>query len=301
MEIVKLIGGDMLPDDQKLILEISKVIRIGFLQQNAFHKDDTCVPMEKQFKMMDLILYLYKKSRSLVSMGMPMSVLKEDPIFDKIISIKYDVPNDRLDMFDDYRKQIDAFYESVIEAQRIRRRHKMAIEYLGLSAINGPMVVLEGVRMRLSDEIVEMTVEGREKKIGRIIEVYEDKAIIQVFEGTEGLALRNVHTRLTGRPMELAVSEDMLGRTFNGVGEPIDGLGDISSDIRLDVNGKPLNPVTREYPRDYIRTGISAIDGLMTLIRGQKLPIFSGNGLPHDDLAAQIVKAGILRGRRAVQ
>ena len=115
LEIVKLIGSDVLPDDQKLILEISKVIRIGFLQQNAFHKDDTCVPMEKQFKMMDLILYLYKKSRSLVSMGMPMSVLKEDPIFDKIISIKYDVPNDRLDMFDDYRKQIDAFYESVIE------------------------------------------------------------------------------------------------------------------------------------------------------------------------------------------
>lgn len=165
----------------------------------------------------------------------------------------------------------------------------MAIEYLGLSAINGPMVVLEGVQDAAFDEIVEMTVEGRDKKIGRIIEVYEDKAIIQVFEGTEGLALRNVHTRLTGRPMELAVSEDMLGRTFNGVGEPIDGLGDISSDIRLDVNGKPLNPVTREYPRDYIRTGISAIDGLMTLIRGQKLPIFSGNGLPHDQLAAQIV------------
>ena len=115
MEIVKLIGSDVLPDDQKLTLEIARVIRLGFLQQNAFHKDDTCVPMEKQFKMMDLILYLYKKSRSLVSMGMPMSVLKEDPIFDKIISIKYDVPNDRLDMFDDYRKQIDAFYESVIE------------------------------------------------------------------------------------------------------------------------------------------------------------------------------------------
>jgi V/A-type H+-transporting ATPase subunit A len=115
MEIVKLIGGDMLPDDQKLILEIAKVIRIGFLQQNAFHKEDTCVPMEKQFLMMDLILYLYKKSRSLISMGMPMSVLKEDPIFDKIISLKYDVPNDRLDLFDDYKKQVDAFYDSVIE------------------------------------------------------------------------------------------------------------------------------------------------------------------------------------------
>lgn len=170
----------------------------------------------------------------------------------------------------------------------------MAIEYLGLSAINGPLVVLEGVQNAAFDEIVEMTVEKKTKKLGRIIEVYEDKAIIQVFEGTDGLALRNVHTRLTGHPMELAVSEDMLGRTFNGIGEPIDGLGDISSDIRLDINGKPLNPVTREYPRDYIRTGISAIDGLMTLIRGQKLPIFSGNGLPHDELAAQIVQQASL-------
>lgn len=115
MEIVKLIGGDVLPDDQKLILEIAKVIRVGFLQQNAFHKDDTCVPMEKQFKMMDVILYLYKKSRSLISMGMPMSVLKEDKIFDKVIAMKYDIPNDRLDMFDQYKKDIDTFYDAVIE------------------------------------------------------------------------------------------------------------------------------------------------------------------------------------------
>ena len=113
MEIVKLIGADVLPDDQKLILEIAKVIRVGFLQQNAFHKDDTCVPMEKQFKMMDVILYLYKKS--LISMGMPMSVLKEDSIFDKIISIKYDVPNDHLEMLDDYKKQVDRFYDDVVE------------------------------------------------------------------------------------------------------------------------------------------------------------------------------------------
>lgn len=115
MEIVKLIGGDVLPDDQKLILEIAKVIRVGFLQQNAFHKDDTCVPMEKQFKMMEVILYLYRKSRSLISMGMPMSVLKEDPIFDKVIAIKYDVPNDRPELLGDYKKQIDRFYDNVIE------------------------------------------------------------------------------------------------------------------------------------------------------------------------------------------
>ena len=170
----------------------------------------------------------------------------------------------------------------------------MAIEYLGLSEINGPLVALEGVQGAAYDEIVEMTVGGTEKKMGRIIEIYGDKAVIQVFEGTEGMALRNTHTRLTGHPMEIGVSEDMLGRTFNGLGEPIDGLGDIVSDVRLDVNGKPLNHVTREYPRNYIRTGISAIDGLTTLIRGQKLPIFSGSGLPHDQLAAQIVQQASL-------
>ncbi len=115
MEIVKLIGADVLPDDQKLTLEIAKVIRVGFLQQNAFHKDDTCVPMIKQFKMMKIILYLYKKAKSLIHIGMPMSVLKEDNIWDRVISIKYDVPNDKLELLDDYIKDINKFYDSVIE------------------------------------------------------------------------------------------------------------------------------------------------------------------------------------------
>ena len=115
MEIVKLIGSDVLPDDQKLVLEIARVIRLGFLQQNAFHKDDTCVPLKKQFKMMEIILYLYEKCRALISMGMPVSVLKEEKIFERVISIRYDVPNDRPDMFDGYKKQIDDFYNSVME------------------------------------------------------------------------------------------------------------------------------------------------------------------------------------------
>ena len=170
----------------------------------------------------------------------------------------------------------------------------MAIEYLGLSSINGPLVVLEGLQGASYDEIVEMTVNNTQKKMGRIIQIDKDKAVIQVFEGTEGMALKNTHTRLTGHPMEISVSQDMLGRTFNGLGRPIDGLGEISSEVKLDVNGKPLNPITREYPRNYIRTGISSIDGLATLIRGQKLPIFSGNGLPHDQLAAQIVQQASL-------
>ena len=170
----------------------------------------------------------------------------------------------------------------------------MAIEYLGLSNINGPLVVLEGVQEAFFDEVVEFVVDGNTRKMGRIVELDEDKAIIQVFEGTENMSLQNTHTKLTGHPMEVAVSPDMLGRTFSGIGVPIDGLGPLTSTDKRDVNGLPLNPVRREYPRNYIRTGISAIDGLTTLIRGQKLPIFSGNGLPHDQLAAQIVKQASL-------
>ena len=170
----------------------------------------------------------------------------------------------------------------------------MAIEYLGLSNINGPLVVLEGLQDAFFDEIVEFVIDGNQRKMGRIVELNDDKAVIQVFEGTENMSLTNTHTKLSGHPMEVAVSPDMLGRTFNGVGEPIDGLGSLFSTDKRDINGLPLNPIRREYPRNYIRTGISAIDGLTTLIRGQKLPIFSGNGLPHDQLAAQIVKQASL-------
>ena len=170
----------------------------------------------------------------------------------------------------------------------------MAIEYLGLSEVNGPLVVLEGVKNASYEEIVEFTVDGNEKKLGRIVAVYEDKAVIQVFEGTSSISLTNTHTRLTGHPMEIGLSEEILGRTFDGIGKPIDRMGPIDAEVKRNVNGLPLNPVTRKYPRNYIHTGISAIDGLTTLIRGQKLPIFSGNGLPHDQLAAQIVQQASL-------
>ncbi len=121
----------------------------------------------------------------------------------------------------------------------------MAIEYLGLSSLNGPLAVLEGVSGAAYDEIVEMTVNGKEKKLGRIIEVYEDKAVIQVFESTENMALRNTHTRLTGHPMEIGVSVDMLGRTFDGIGNPIDGLGPVLAEKRLDVLGEQFKAVCR--------------------------------------------------------
>ncbi len=170
----------------------------------------------------------------------------------------------------------------------------MAIEYLGLSDINGPLIVLEGVKNASYEEVVEFIVEGKRRKKGRIVAVDEDKAVIQVFDNTDEMSLQNTHTRLSGHPMEIGLSLEILGRTFNGLGEPIDGLGRIEPEVVRDVNGLPLNPCTREYPRNYIRTGISAIDGLTTLIRGQKLPIFSGNGLPHDQLAAQLVEQASL-------
>ena len=174
----------------------------------------------------------------------------------------------------------------------------MSIEYLGLSEINGPLIALEGVRDAFYEEMVEFVVEGGRRKKGRIIAVDEDKAVIQVFDNTDEMSLKNTHTRLSGHPMEIGLSLDILGRTFNGHlwqrGEPIDGLGKINPEVTLDVNGLPLNPCVREYPRNYIQTGVSAIDCLTTLIRGQKLPIFSGNGLPHDQLAAQIVEQASL-------
>ena len=121
----------------------------------------------------------------------------------------------------------------------------MAIEYLGLSEINGPLIALEGVQNASYEEIVEISVDAKKKELGRIIECYKDKAVIQVFGGTDSMSLRNTHTKLTGHPMEIALSPEILGRTFNGLGQPIDGLGEIVSDVHRNVNGQPLNPVTR--------------------------------------------------------
>ncbi len=164
----------------------------------------------------------------------------------------------------------------------------MAIDYIGLSSIEGPLAAIEGVKGASNEEMVTITLENGTKRYGRIIDMLGDKAIMQVFEGTSGLSLSNTKTRLMGRPMMLPLSKEILGRTLNGVGKPIDGLGDYYADEIRNVNGEPINPVARVYPNKFIQTGISSIDCLATLIRGQKLPIFSGDGMPHDNLAVQI-------------
>lgn len=166
----------------------------------------------------------------------------------------------------------------------------MNIEYIGLKNANGPLIVLDGVNHACYEELVEIAVGENDRRMGRIISLEGETAVIQVFEGTEGISLTNTKTRLTGRPLELPVAKDMLGRVFDGAGRPIDGLGEICPEKKIDINGLAINPVSRDYPRDYIRTGISSIDGLCTLIKGQKLPIFSGAGMSHNELAAQIVR-----------
>ena len=166
----------------------------------------------------------------------------------------------------------------------------MSLKIVGLSEINGPLVALEGIHGVGFEEMVELELQDGTTRTGRIVQMEGDRCIIQVFEGTRGLSLQNTTTTILGHPVEMELSRELLGRVLNGSGRPIDGLGDIYWEKKADINGKPLNPVSRTYPRNYINTGISAIDCLTTLIRGQKLPIFSGSGMQHNKLAAQIVK-----------
>ncbi|QCX34784.1 V-type ATP synthase subunit B [Caloramator sp. E03] len=165
----------------------------------------------------------------------------------------------------------------------------MIKEYIQLDKIEGPLIVLSGVENAAYDEIVEIKTSSGTKH-GKVVQLYKDKAIVQVFETTSGMSVKDVSVRFTGKPLEITLSKDILGRVFNGIGEPIDDGGEIFGGTKINVNGRPINPVARKYPRNFIQTGISAIDGLTTLIRGQKLPIFSGNGLPHNQIAAQIVR-----------
>lgn len=166
----------------------------------------------------------------------------------------------------------------------------MIIEHIGLTQINGSLIVLDNIKDASYDEMVELRLEDGSSRTGRIVEIEGEKVVIQVFEGTKGLSLVNTKTRMTGHPIELNLSPEIVGRVFDGLGRPIDGLGEVYPVEKRDVNSSPINPVSRVYPKNYINTGISSIDALMTLIRGQKLPIFSGSGMKHNELAVQIVR-----------
>ena len=169
------------------------------------------------------------------------------------------------------------------------------IEYKGLDQVDGPIIVVQRTPDSFYDEVVYVRDKAGQKKTGRIIDIDEKSAVVQVFGSTTGLDLNDTSVEFLDRPLELRVGRGLLGRIFNGLGEPIDGYPEIISSKKLNVNGNPINPFARVYPRDFIQTGISSIDGMNTLIRGQKLPIFSGNGLSHNRLAAQIIRQAKLK------
>jgi V/A-type H+-transporting ATPase subunit B len=172
----------------------------------------------------------------------------------------------------------------------IKKVLQMKVKYLKLDKAEGPLIIMNNVQDAVYGELVDIQVSSHEHRMGKVVQIDKGKVIIQVFQGSSGISLNDISVTFSGKPMEIPMSMEILGRVFNGTAQPIDGAGEIYSAKNYNINGMPMNPVARLYPRNYIHTGISSIDGLMTLIRGQKLPIFSGDGLPHNQLAAQIVR-----------
>ena len=166
----------------------------------------------------------------------------------------------------------------------------MLKEYKTIREVVGPLMLVEGVEGVKYDELVEIRQENGEVRSGKVLEINRDKALVQLFEPAQGIKMSTAKARFLGRSIELAVSEEMLGRVFDGMGRPRDGGAPIIPEKKMDINGQPINPVARDYPNEFIQTGISAIDGLNTLVRGQKLPVFSMSGLPHAELATQIAR-----------
>jgi len=171
----------------------------------------------------------------------------------------------------------------------------MLKEYRTITEVAGPLLIVEGVEGATFEELVEITLPDGSQRRGKVLEVNRDKAVVQLFEGTDGVDVYSSRVRFLGRGIEMGLSEDVLGRVFDGFGRPIDEGPEILPEKRLDINGAPINPFAREFPDEFIQTGVSAIDGLNTLVRGQKLPIFSASGLPHNLLAAQIARQAKVR------
>jgi V/A-type H+-transporting ATPase subunit B len=173
---------------------------------------------------------------------------------------------------------------------------EITTEHIGINSIKDPILIVEGIKGVGYDEVVIVKLDDGSERRGKVLETSDEFVVVQLFEGTSGINPKTSRVRFTGKPLEIGLSEKMLGRVFNGVGKPIDGLFNIIPETYRNVNGEPLNPVVRAYPREYIQTGISAIDLMNTLVRGQKLPIFSAAGLPHNELAAQIAAQAKLPG-----
>ena len=195
-----------------------------------------------------------------------------------------DIKDDEMPKLDQLDKDMQEQFKNNYRSESIKLTAEGGVQYSKIAEIKGPLVIVDDVENAAFDELVEVETKDGERRLGKVLEVGNGKAIVQVFEGTTGLSVSGTNAKFVGKVMEMPVSKEVLGRVFDGLGRPKDGLPDPIADKFIDINGEPMNPEQREYPKDFIQTGVSVIDGMITLVRGQKLPIFSGSGMSHNFL-----------------
>ena len=288
--LVRLVGVDALPEDQKLELLVARVIREGFLQQNAFNDVDTFFTPKKQYLLLKSVIGFYRAAREVVDKRIPVAKLEELPIVGELMRARFTYSEEAA--FEELVKRAGSAPKALIgeiDRGESKMQAKPSVSYATISQINGPLVFVKGIKDVGYDELVEVRSE-RGKSLGRVLDVSRDVAVVEVFEGTTGLSIGSTSVSFLGSGLEVGLSQELLGRVFDGIGQPADGKPAPYAREMRDVNGSPINPTAREYPSEFIETGVSGIDGMDSLVRGQKLPIFSGAGLPHNALAAQITR-----------
>jgi V/A-type H+-transporting ATPase subunit B len=278
LEIVRLVGAEALSPKDRLSLEVARSIREDLLHQNAFHEVDTFTSMDKQYEMLKTILYFEEVALAAIEAGVETAEIFKLAVREEIARAKY-VPQSDLGVVWKYQE------------------FEMLKEYQTVSSIYGPLMLVESVDEAKYGHIVDVELGDGSIRHGQVLQVENDKVLIQVFEGTDGIDVSDSTVRFLGRPLRLGVSPEIVGRVFSGLGEPKDDGPELIADKNLDINGSPINPYGRDYPNEFIQTGISTIDGLNPLVRGQKLPIFSGAGLPHDNITAQLARQATVLGK----
>ncbi len=293
-EIVKLVGMNSITETEKLKLEIAKCIREDFLHQNAFHEIDCFSSLERQFMMMKMLICFFETAKEAISSS---SITVEEicaiSVKEEIGRFKY-VSNSNLKQ--EYEKILKKIKTEIFNLNKLKIEWEKELvtlqkkEYKTIKEIAGPLMLIENVENVCYNEIGEIILSNNEKRLCKVLEVDENKALVQLFESGFGINLKQSRVKFLGHSMQFNASREIIGRRFNGLGKPIDGLPEIIPEKSLEIDPITINPTQRSYPNEFIQTGVSAIDGLNTLVKGQKLPIFSASGLPHKNLAAQIAR-----------